>query len=119
MITENQAFVYNIPVGFSPLFFLAYYIIKKYQIYAVFWQLEKGETMDKNLIIFDNMTRLLRAKEILRKNGIYSQTVRTPAGVSKGSCGYSLKVRNNYERAFELIKNSGIRIVGASAVDYN
>ena len=90
MITENQAFVYNIPVGFSPLFFLAYYIIKKYQIYAVFWQ-----------------------------NGIYSQTVRTPAGVSKGSCGYSLKVRNNYERAFELIKNSGIRIVGASAVDYN
>jgi len=28
-------------------------------------------------------------------------------------------VRNNYEKAFELIKNSGIRIVGASAVDYN
>ena len=119
MIAENQAFVYNIPVGFSPLFFLAYYIIKKYQICANNWRLEKGETMDKNLIIFDNMTRLLRAKEILRKNGIYSQTVRTPAGLSKGSCGYSLKVRNNYEKAFELIKNSGIRIVGASAVDYN
>jgi hypothetical protein len=94
-------------------------MIKKYQICANNRLLEKGETMEKNLIIFDTMTRLLRAKEILRKNGIYSQTVRTPAGVSKGSCGYSLKVRNNYEKAFELIKNSGIRIVGASAVDYN
>ena len=81
--------------------------------------MEKGETMDKNLITFDNMTRLLRAREILRKNGIYSQTVRTPAGVNKGSCGYSLKVRDNYEKAFELIKNSGIRIVGVSAVDYD
>ena len=75
--------------------------------------------MDKNLIIFDNMTRLLRAKQLLGKNGIHSQTVRTPAEISKGSCGYSLKVRNNYEKAFELIKNSGIRIVGASAVDYS
>ena len=55
MITENQAFVYNIPVGFSPLFFLAYYIIKKYQIYAVFWQLEKGETME-NWTSYQNRT---------------------------------------------------------------
>ncbi len=81
--------------------------------------MEKGEIMDKNLIIFDNMTRLLRAKELLRKNGIYSQTVRTPSGAGKGSCGYSLKVRNNYEKAFELINNSGIKVVGVSAVDYN
>lgn len=75
--------------------------------------------MDKNLISFNNMTNLMKAKELLRKNGINSRTVRTPARMNRGTCGYSLQVKNNFEKAFELISDSGIRVIGASAVDYN
>lgn len=73
--------------------------------------------MEKNLIMFNNMTNLMKAKELLRKNGIVSRTVRTPSRLKNGSCGFSLQVNNNFERAFELINEKGIRIVGASEVD--
>ena len=75
--------------------------------------------MEKNLITFNNMTNLMKAKELLRQNGISSRTVRTPARMNRGTCGYSLQVNYQYEKAFEIIKDNGIRIIGASAVDYN
>lgn len=73
--------------------------------------------MEKNLIMFNNMTNLMKAKELLRKNGIGSRTVRTPSRFKNGSCGYSLQVNYNFERAFELINKNGIKIIGASEVD--
>ncbi len=74
--------------------------------------------MEKNLIVFNNMTYLMKAKELLRKNDIRSRTVRTPSSLRRGSCGYSLQVNSDYERAYRLIKDSGIPMTGASAVDF-
>lgn len=75
--------------------------------------------MEKNLITFNNMTNLMKAKELLRLNGINSRTVRTPARLNRGTCGYSLQINKEYEKAFELIQDNGFRIIGASAVDHN
>ena len=75
--------------------------------------------MEKNLITFNNMTNLMKAKELLRQNNIRSRTVRTPAKLSNGSCGYSLQINKDFEKAFELIRSRNIKVLGASAVDYS
>lgn len=75
--------------------------------------------MDNNLIMFNNSTNLMKAKELLRQNNIRSRTVRTPGRLKNGSCGYSLQINKGFERAFDLIKSHNIRIIGVSAVDYN
>lgn len=74
--------------------------------------------MEKNLIMFNSMTFLMKAKELLRRNNIYANTIRTPARLRQRSCGYSLQVNNDFDRAFELIKENNIPIIGVSAVDY-
>lgn len=75
--------------------------------------------MDNNLIMFNSMTYLMKAKELLRRNNINARTVRTPARLRRGSCGYSLQINNDFDRAFKLIKEQNIPFIGASAVDYN
>ncbi|MER2079908.1 MAG: DUF3343 domain-containing protein [Ruminococcus sp.] len=73
--------------------------------------------MEKNLMVFSSMTAVMKARELLRRSGIRSATVRTPASLRRGSCGYSLRVPYRYERAAELLREKNIPFVGASAVD--
>lgn len=73
--------------------------------------------MENNLMIFSSMTAVMKARELLRRHGIRAMTVRTPAALRRGSCGYSLRVPHRYEQAAELIKQHNISFVGASEVD--
>lgn len=66
----------------------------------------------ENLMIFTSMTTALKARDLLRKHGIGAQVVRTPAKLRKGSCGYSLVVTSNFDKAKELIKESKIPLSG-------
>lgn len=75
--------------------------------------------MDNNLIMFNNTTNMMKAKELLRQNNIRSRTVRTPARLRKGSCGYSLQINKDFEKAFELIQSRNIKVLGVSAVDWS
>ena len=81
--------------------------------------MDKGEIMENNLIMFSNTTSLMKAKELLRQNNIRSRTVRTPARLRNGSCGYSLQINKDFEKAFELIRSRNIKVLGASAVDWS
>ena len=58
------------------------------------------------------MTSALRARDLLKKHSIGAQVVRTPAKLRKGSCGYSLVVTANFDKARELIKESNIPFSG-------
>ncbi len=71
----------------------------------------------ENIITFVSVTNAMKAKELLRANGIFSRVIRTPARLRKGSCGYSLVVPKNFARAAELIKNSKIPYKGIFADD--
>ncbi|HCA04752.1 MAG TPA: hypothetical protein DEO32_02520 [Ruminococcaceae bacterium] len=73
--------------------------------------------MNNNLILFPSMTAVLKAREILRRQGISSRVIRTPANLRRRSCGYSLLVRRSFEDAVSLIKTGKIRTVGVAAVD--
>lgn len=64
------------------------------------------------------MTPVMRSKELLKQNGIFSRIVRTPAKLRKKSCGYSLLVSKDFEKALSKIEHANIKYLGTAAVDY-
>ncbi len=73
--------------------------------------------MNNNLILFPSMTAVLKARDVLRRRGINSRVIRTPANLRRRSCGYSLLVKRGFDEAVSLIKNENIKTVGIAAVD--
>ena len=73
--------------------------------------------MNNNLILFPSMTAVLKARDVLRRRGINSRVIRTPANLRRRSCGYSLLVKRGFDEAVSLIKKENIKTVGIAAVD--
>ena len=73
--------------------------------------------MKKNLILFNSMTSAMKSREVLKKQGIFSRIIKTPAEFRKRSCGYSLLVNKDMERAVDIIKANKIQFVGVAATD--
>ena len=69
--------------------------------------------MENNLIIFGSVTLAMKSRNLLLKSGL----VRTPIHLNQKSCGYSLYVPGNFERALEIIRSNGIAVKGTAAVD--
>lgn len=67
---------------------------------------------EKNSIKFNSVTQALHAQEILAGYGIRSRIVRTSKLKSDMGCGYSLYINGNKSKSIEVIRSSGIRIVG-------
>ncbi|MCD8025673.1 MAG: DUF3343 domain-containing protein [Clostridiales bacterium] len=72
--------------------------------------------MEDNLILFSSVTSAMRSRDLLRKNAIKSSVVRTPVGFKTKSCGYSLFVPENFNRALDIIGSHGISVLGTAAV---
>jgi hypothetical protein len=75
------------------------------------------EVMENNLIMFGSVTLAMKSRNLLLKNNIKSGLVRTPIHLNKKSCGYSLYVPGNFEKALKIIRSNGITVNGTAAVD--
>lgn len=73
--------------------------------------------MENNLIMFGSVTLAMKSRNLLLKNNIKSGLVRTPIHLNKKSCGYSLYVPGNFEKALQIIRSNGIAVHGTAAVD--
>lgn len=73
--------------------------------------------MENNLIMFGSVTLAMKSRNLLLKNNIKSGLVRTPIHLNKKSCGYSLYVPGNIEKALKIIRSNGITVNGTAAVD--
>ena len=73
--------------------------------------------MENNLIMFGSVTLAMKSRNLLLKNNIKSGLVRTPIHLNKKSCGYSLYVPGNFEKALKIIRSNGINVNGTAAVD--
>ena len=73
--------------------------------------------MENNLIMFGSVTLAMKSRNLLLKNNIKSGLVRTPIHLNKKSCGYSLYVPGNFEKALKIIRSNGITVNGTAAVD--
>lgn len=68
--------------------------------------------MENRLIMLQNITLAVRAKNVLEKAGIRGYVQKTPAFKNKANCGYSVYVPDNCDRAEELLKAKGFTILG-------
>ena len=73
--------------------------------------------MENNLIMFGSVTLAMKSRNLLLKNNIKAGLVRTPIHLNKKSCGYSLYVPGNFEKALKIIRSNGITVNGTAAVD--
>ena len=73
--------------------------------------------MENNLIMFGSVTLAMKSRNLRLKNNIKSGLVRTPIHLNKKSCGYSLYVPGNFEKALKIIRSNGITVNGTAAVD--
>lgn len=73
--------------------------------------------MENNLIMFGSVTLAMKSRNLLLKNNVKSGLVRTPIHLNKKSCGYSLYVPGNFEKALKIIRSNGITVNGTAAVD--
>ena len=67
--------------------------------------------MAQDIIVSSSITYAYKAQKILEQAWIRSSVIRTPEGLSDKGCSYSLAVRGDLDRAAELLKENGIRVL--------
>ena len=68
--------------------------------------------MEKQLIMLSSITYAYKARDLLAKKGIGSYIERTPEELKTKGCSYSIAVRTDADRAAELLKAAGIKVLG-------
>ena len=68
--------------------------------------------MKKELILVPSVTYAMKAKSILDQYTIRSYIQRTPKNTGIKSCGYCLFVPNETDRAEQMLRKKGVRILG-------
>lgn len=67
--------------------------------------------MSRQFIMVSSITYAMKAKSILKNNGIYVDIVKSQKYSNKARCSYSLVLYRNLQKAVELLKDSGIEIL--------
>lgn len=68
--------------------------------------------MENRLIMFQNITIAVRAKNLLEKAGIHGYVQKTPKINNQNVCGYSVFVPNKADLAADILKRKGFNIIG-------
>lgn len=68
--------------------------------------------MENRLIMLQNITLAVRAKNLLEKAGIRGYVQKTPKTGNKLNCGYSVYVPNDTDIAEKLLRKHGFVILG-------
>ena len=64
------------------------------------------------IILLSSITYAIKSKELLNKNGFKSELKRVPKNVKYTGCSYGVYVPENTDKAIEILKRSGIKIIG-------
>lgn len=71
--------------------------------------------MTKELILLPSVTYAMKAKSILDKYAIRFYIQRTPRNTGIKSCGYCLFVPMQTDKAEQLLRKNGVRVLGRAA----
>ncbi len=70
-----------------------------------------------NLVQFDSVTQAMRARDILRENGIGAAVQRIPARKGRGVCSYGLRINIRLRDAVGILRENNIRFTGRALGD--
>ncbi len=65
-----------------------------------------------NLIKLSSVTQAMKARDILKKHGIFSKVYRIPAVKGQGACSYGVLIKNRLSEAVDILRENNIRIIG-------
>ena len=68
--------------------------------------------MENRLIMFQNITVAVKARNILAKHGVHAYVQKTPVKGNKVSCGYSVAVKSREEEAMKILHSHGVSVLG-------
>ena len=71
----------------------------------------EGQPVTRDIIVLSSITYAYKAQKLLEQAWIKSEVIRTPEGLSDKGCSYSLAVRGDLNRAEDLLRQNGIRIL--------
>jgi hypothetical protein len=64
--------------------------------------------------LFSSITYAMKAKNRLEASSIRAVIIRPPKQIPCSSCSYCVKINEkNYDRAYEVLKHEGIKVVSA------
>ena len=67
--------------------------------------------MKLTLIILSSLTFAYKAKDLLSAQNIKTHIIKTPSKYGITSCSYSLEIKGNPDKAIDIIKTKGIKII--------
>lgn len=71
--------------------------------------------MTRPIITVSSVTYAMKAKEILRRNGIPSYIIKKARGPGNPSCAYALQVAEGVENAYRILEESKVvKLLGMS-----
>ncbi len=71
-----------------------------------------------DLIICRSLTYAQRIAKVLERSGVWARVVRTPRSISKGGCGYSVRVpHGSLTTALKTLKQIGLPVKAAFSAD--
>lgn len=73
--------------------------------------------MENQLLMLPSITYAMKGRDILSRHHIHSYVERTPMHSKTTSCGYSLYVSGDIDRAEKILKENRIRILGRTTRD--
>ena len=68
--------------------------------------------MKKELILVSSITYAMKAKTLLEHAGFRAYTTRLPRNIQTTGCGYCVYVERGTDRAEQLLRKAGIRVLG-------
>lgn len=71
-----------------------------------------GVIFMKNYILLKSVSSALKSKDLLDKYNIKSSVERTPKNNVARSCGYSLLVYNDIDKAVKILESKRITVLG-------
>lgn len=65
----------------------------------------------KNIIVTGTVTYAIRGRDILRRNGFEATVERNSSGLGRHGCGYGIVIKNNVDKAVELLEANSVKII--------
>lgn len=70
----------------------------------------------KYVIVTGTVTYAIRGRDVLRRSGISATVERNSSGLGRYGCGYGIVVKDDINKAVEILRNNSVKIIDVNQV---
>lgn len=72
--------------------------------------------MQRHIFSVSSITYAIKGRDLLRKRGVRAYIERQTNTIGNAGCGYVIVAEGNRQKISNVLKNSGIKILGISSI---